>query len=66
MDHLVLETEEARPAAEDKSVVGGDDGDDIDALRLELVVLLKERREMVRVARGLHWLESVAVSDGFT
>ena len=52
--HLVLETEEARPAAEDEGVVRGENGDDVNTLRLELVVLLEERREMVRVARRLH------------
>ena len=51
--HLVLEAEEARPAAEHERVVGGDDGDDVDALCLALVVLLKDRREVVRVAGGL-------------
>ena len=50
---LILETEEARPAAEHERVVGGDDGDDVDALRLELVVLLQVRREVVHVARRL-------------
>ena len=51
--HLVLETEEARPAAEDEGVVRGENGDDVNALRLKLVVLLEERREVVRVARRL-------------
>ena len=52
--HLVLEAEETGPAAEDEGVVRGENGDDVNTLRLELVVLLEERREMVRVARRLH------------
>ena len=51
--YLVLETEEAGPAGEHEGVVGGNDGDDVDALRLELVNLLEVGREMVRVARRL-------------
>ena len=51
--HLVLEPEEAGPAGEHEGVVGGYDGYDVDALRLELVNLLEVRREVVRVARRL-------------
>ena len=51
--HLVLEPEEAGPAGEHEGVVGGNDGDDIDALRLEFVNLLEVGREVVRVARWL-------------
>ena len=42
-----------RPAAEHEGVVGGEDGDHVDALLLELVVLLRVGREVVGVARGL-------------
>ena len=51
--HLILETEETRPAAEDEGVVRGENGDDVNTLRLELVVLLQIGREMVDVAGGL-------------
>ena len=51
--HLILQAEEARPSAKDERVVGGDHCDHVDALRLELVVLLEEGREVVRVARRL-------------
>ena len=51
--HLVLEPGRARPAAHDERVVRGDDRDDVDALRLEGVVLLEVRREVVHVAGGL-------------
>ena len=51
--HLILQPEEPRPSAEDERVVSSDDRDDVDALRLELVVLLEERREVVHVARRL-------------
>ena len=51
--HLVLEAEEARPAAEDEGVVRGENGDDVNTLRLELVVLRDERRQVLRVARRL-------------
>ena len=56
--HLVLETEETRPAAEDEGVVRGENGDDVNTLRFELVVLLEERREMVRMARRLHEMQA--------
>ena len=56
--HLVLEAEEAGPAAEDEGVVRGENGDDVNTLRLELVVLLEERREVVRMARRLHEMQA--------
>ncbi len=58
--HLILETEEPRPSAEDERIVRGDNSDHVDALRLELVVLLEERRQVVRVAGRLimMWLSA--------
>ncbi len=58
--HLILETEETRPPAEDERVVRGDNGDHVDTLCLELVVLLEERRQVVRVAGRLimMWLSA--------
>ena len=53
-----MEAEEARPAAEDEGVVRGENGDDVNTLRLELVVLLEERREVVRMARRLHEMQA--------
>jgi hypothetical protein len=51
--YLVTDVLHTGPAAEDKGVVGGDDGDGVDALGLDLVVLFEVGREMVGVARGL-------------
>jgi hypothetical protein len=48
---LVREAGRARPAGHDVRVVRGDDGDDVDALRLERVVLLQVPGQVVRVAR---------------
>ena len=47
---LIFGAHHTCPSAHDEGVVRGDDGDDIDALGLELLVLLKVRREMVDVA----------------
>ena len=48
--HLVLQSEETRPATLDERVVGSDNGDDVNALGLELVRLLEEGWQVVRVA----------------
>lgn len=64
--HLVLQPQEAGPPALDERVVGGDDGDDVDALGLELVDLLQERRQVVHVAGRLHiraWISDNSVQD---
>lgn len=63
--HLVLEADGARPAAHDKRVVRSDDRDDVDALRLELVVLLEVRREVVHVAGGLRCVSAIAGRCGW-
>jgi hypothetical protein len=51
---LILELVNAGPSAHDKSIVGGENSDDIDTLGLDLIVLLDVAREMVRVA---YWRE---------
>lgn len=51
--HLILHMLHTRPAAEDEGVVGGEDGDNIDALALELVDVGNVGWEVVGVAGGL-------------
>lgn len=52
-EYLVLKPFESSPAAHDELIVGGKDDDNVYAFCLELVVLLKEGREVLRVASGL-------------
>ena len=52
-EYLVLKPFESGPAAHDERIVGGKDDDSVYALRLELLVLLEEGWEMLRVASGL-------------
>ena len=56
-DDLVFETEGLGPTAHDERIVGGDDGNEVDTLALELVEFLEVRGEVVNVACGL-WGES--------
>ena len=52
--NLILETLETCPPAHHERVVGREDGDGVDALCLELVVLFEVGREVVRVASRLY------------
>ena len=52
-DDLVFETEGLGPTAHDERIVGGDDGNEVDTLALELVEFLEVRGEVVNVACGL-------------
>lgn len=51
--HLIAQSLHAPPAAHDERVVRSNDGEDVDALRLKLVVFLEEGREVADVAAGL-------------
>lgn len=51
--YLVLETESLCPTAHDERVVGGDDGNEVNTLALELVEFLEVRGEVVNVTCGL-------------
>ena len=51
--YLVLQPFNSSPSTHNERIVGSDHGDDIDALGLELVVLLEVGREVVDVASGL-------------
>ena len=53
LTHLIRDTLDTSPSAEDEGVVVGEDVDGVDTLGLELVVLLCVWREVVRVARRL-------------
>lgn len=53
LPNLVFETLEAAPTAHDEGIVGSYHSNDIDSLFLEFVVLLKVRRQVVRVAGRL-------------
>lgn len=53
--YLVLEPFEPPPAAHNERVVRSDDGDHVNALGLELVVLLQVGWEMVGVAGRLFY-----------
>lgn len=52
--YLVSDTLDTRPAAQDEGVVVGDDGDDVDALCLELVEFGGVGWQVVGVAGGLY------------
>lgn len=54
--HLVLEAEDAAPAAEHEGVVRGENRDHVDALGLELVDLREVWGRVVRVARRLPYI----------
>lgn len=56
---LVLDSLDSAPPAHDICVVGGNDGDDVDAFGFEFVVLLEIWRQMVDVARWLCGSEDV-------
>jgi hypothetical protein len=60
--YLVLKPFESCPAAHDELIVGGKDDDIVHALCLELLVLLEEGREMLRVASGLPQSDSLGRS----
>lgn len=51
--HLILDALDARPAGEHEGVVGGEHGDDVDALGLEGRDVLNVRGQVVHVARRL-------------
>jgi len=51
--YLVLESFSAAPGTLDEDIVGGRDGDDIDPLGLECIVVFDERRDMVSMAGRL-------------
>lgn len=50
---LVLEALDTSPTTHDERVVGSNDCNDIDAFRLELIIVLEIRREMVHMASRL-------------
>ena len=61
--HLILQPQKARPTTQDERIVRSDDRDDVDALGLELVEVLQERREVVHVARWLYAHDSSIQSE---
>jgi hypothetical protein len=50
---LVLKTLDAAPTAHNEGIIGSDHRDDIHPLFFELIILLKVRGQVVRVASGL-------------
>ena len=52
-DDLVFETEGLGPTAHDERIIGGDNGDEVNTLALELIEFLEVRGEVVNVACGL-------------
>ena len=61
--NLITEAEDAAPPAQDEGVVRGEDGDLIDALRLQLVDLGEVRRRVVCVARRLEYDGSALIDQ---
>lgn len=60
MAYLASNTERSSPSAHNEGVVGADDGNGVNTLCLELVVLLEVRGEMVGVAGRLLACDAVS------
>ena len=58
-EYLILKSLKSCPSTHDERIVGSKNGDDVHALCFELVILLQERREVLRVTSRLRRIISI-------